>query len=291
MAQKQGTAILALLLVSMLGGALAWAGSQGGIVVRGAPLFGMLVALTFLIQWFAFLPAYRWQSEKYFDLTGSATFIAITSIALYFSNPDSRSLLLGTLVFTWAARLGLFLFSRIQRAGKDGRFDEIKPFRLRFLLAWTLQGLWITFTNAAALMAITSQNTKEWDVFCLGGLFLWILGYCLEFVADWQKNRFKAVPVNRDRFIQEGLWSRARHPNYFGEIVLWTGMALIAYPVLAGWQRVGLLSPLFVAVLLIWISGVPLLEKRAEEKWGKQAEYQRYKRNTPLLVPRLFPKR
>lgn len=282
---------MVLLLSPLLAGAMAWAGSQRGIEVRGIPLFAMMVALIFIIQWLAFLPATRWKSEKYFDLTGSATFIAITLIALSCGNPDSRSLLLGILVFAWAARLGFFLFRRIQKAGKDGRFDEIKSSKLRFLMTWTLQGLWITFTQAAALVAMTSREKREWDVYCLGGLLLWLLGFGLEVVADWQKARFKEVPANRERFIQEGLWSRARHPNYFGEIVLWTGIALIAYPVLEGWQRASLLSPLFVTLLLTAVSGVPMLEKRAEETWGKLPEYQRYKRNTPLLVPRLFPRR
>jgi len=106
-------------------------------------------------------------------------------------------------------------------------------------------------------------------------------------MADAQKSRFKADPGNRGKFIQSGLWSRSRHPNYFGEIVLWTGVMIIALPVLQGWQWVALVSPLFVILLLTRVSGVPLLEKKADQAWGGQPEYEAYKKQTPVLIPRL----
>jgi steroid 5-alpha reductase family enzyme len=247
------------------------------------------VGLAFLIQWLSFIPAFRLQSEKFFDLTGSITYISVISIAAILSSGlDARSMLLWSLVVIWAVRLGTFLFRRIRKAGKDDRFDEIKPSFIRFLNVWTIQALWVTFTMAAALVAITTTNHKGLDLFALVGLLIWILGFSLEVLADAQKSRFNANPENKGKFIQTGLWSRSRHPNYFGEIVLWVGVAVIALPVLQGWQWIALISPVFVTLLFTRVSGIPLLEKKAEQKWGGQPEYEAYKKSTPVLIPRLF---
>jgi steroid 5-alpha reductase family enzyme len=200
---------------------------------------------------------------------------------------DIRTILLSALVMIWAIRLGTFLFRRIQKAGKDDRFDEIKPSFIRFLNVWTIQALWITLTVAAALVAITTTIRKELDLFTLVGFLVWALGFAIEVVADSQKSRFSANPDNKGKFIQTGLWSRSRHPNYFGEIMLWIGVAIITLPVLRGWQWVALISPVFVTLLLTRVSGVPLLEKKADKKWGGQADYESYKKRTPELIPRL----
>jgi steroid 5-alpha reductase family enzyme len=125
-------------------------------------------------------------------------------------------------------------------------------------------------------------------LFALAGSLVWAFGFAIEVVADAQKSRFRADPENAGKFIDAGLWAWSRHPNYFGEIVLWIGVAVIALPVLRGWQWVTLISPVFVAVLLTRISGVPILEKRADEKWGGQEDYEAYKERTPVLIPRPF---
>jgi steroid 5-alpha reductase family enzyme len=190
-------------------------------------------------------------------------------------------------VAVWAIRLGSFLFGRIRKAGKDDRFDEIKPSFIRFLNVWTIQGLWVTFTMAAALVAITTATRKELDLFAIVGFLVWIFGFAIEVVADSQKSRFSANPDNKGKFIQTGLWSRSRHPNYFGEIMLWVGIAIIALPVLQGWQWFALISPFFVTLLLTRVSGVPLLEKKADKKWGGQEDYESYKKRTPVLIPKL----
>lgn len=274
-----------LILIGIL---VALAGSQGGATVAGVPVFALIVGLAFLIQWLLFIPSYRMQTEKFFDLTGSLTYISLTLIAALLSaNLDARSILLAALVIVWALRLGSFLFTRIHKAGKDDRFDEIKPSFIRFLNVWTIQALWVTFTAAAALVAITTSVRKELDGFAVVGALIWVLGFVVEVVADTQKSRFNADPSNKGKFIQTGLWSRSRHPNYFGEIVLWIGIAVIALPVLQGWQWIALISPIFVTLLLTRVSGIPLLEKKADQKWGGQPEYEEYKKRTPVLIPRM----
>jgi len=275
-------------ILVLIGILFALAGSQGGGLVGGMPLFALSVGLAFLIQWIVFIPAFMYQTEKYFDLTGSLTYISVTLIAVIFSpGVDARSILLAVLVVIWAVRLGTFLFTRIKKAGKDDRFDELKPSFFRFLNVWTIQGLWVTFTMAAALVAITTANHKQLDLFAIFGLLVWVIGFSIEVAADFQKSRFSADPANKGKFIQTGLWSRSRHPNYFGEIVLWLGVAIIAIPVLQGWQWVAMISPVFVTLLLTRVSGVPLLEAKADKKWGGQEDYETYKKNTPVLIPRL----
>ena len=280
--------LIAFPILIMIGGLVAWAGSQGGASLRGVPLFAWSVALAFLIQWLAFIPAYLLQTEKFYDLTGSLTYISVITVAgLLSPGMDGRALLLWALVVIWAIRLGTFLFGRIRRAGKDDRFDEIKPSFIRFLNVWTIQALWVTFTMAAALVAITTTTRKDLDVFGLVGFLIWAFGFTFEVVADAQKSRFNVNPASKGRFIQTGLWSRSRHPNYFGEITLWVGVAIIALPVLQGWQWVALASPVFVALLITRVSGVPLLERKADKKWGGQQDYEAYKNRTPVLIPRL----
>ena len=275
-------------ILILIGFLVALAGSQHGALIFGVPLFALSVGIAFLIQWLAFIPAYLMQTEKFFDLTGSLTYISVTIIAVIFSKgADVRSILLAALVVIWAIRLGTFLFGRIRKAGKDDRFDEIKPSFFRFLNVWTIQGLWVTFTMAAALVAITTSTRKELDAFAIVGFLIWVFGFAIEVTADTQKSRFSANPVNKGKFIQTGLWSRSRHPNYFGEIVLWVGVAIIALPVLQGWQWVAMISPLFVTLLLTRVSGIPLLEKKADKKWGGQEDYESYKKKTPVLIPKL----
>ena len=266
---------------------LAYAGSRGGAVVGTVPLFSLCAALALAIQWVAFVPAYLMRTERFFDLTGSLTYLTLTAVAIALGPPaDTRSGLLGVLVAVWAARLGVFLFGRIQKAGSDRRFDEIKTSPIRFFGVWTIQGVWVCFTMGAALAAIASQRSVPLGFFAWAGLALWIAGFGIEVVADRQKGSFRAQPENKGRFIDSGLWAWSRHPNYFGEILLWIGVAVIAAPALQGWQYVTLISPVFVTLLLTKGSGIPLLEQRADAKWGGEPDYEDYKASTPVLVPR-----
>jgi steroid 5-alpha reductase family enzyme len=278
---------LGILIILLLGLGVALAGSQGGYKIGELPIYALGVILAFVIQWIAFAPAYLNKTEKFFDLTGSITYITVIVVAVLVTpERDLRSWTLLILVSIWALRLGTFLFLRIKKAGEDRRFREIKTSFSRFLQTWTIQGLWVTFSLAAALVVVTSQKRVELDAFYIVGLLIWLIGFGIEAVADQQKNQFREDPANQGKFIQSGLWSWSRHPNYFGEIVLWVGVAIIALPVLEGWGYVSLISPIFITILLTRISGVPMLEKRADEKWGGQEDYEDYKRNTPVLIPR-----
>jgi len=287
MEKENRNSLIALPIVILIAVGLAWAGGQGGGSVLGIPIFALGVALAFLIQWLGFIAAYALQTEKFYDLTGSFTYISITILAVLISPTiDDRSVLLLAAVLIWATRLGTFLFGRIMQSGKDERFDEIKVSFVRFLLTWTVQGLWVSFTAAAAWTVITTTTRGPLGWPALIGFLVWALGFGFEVLADTQKSAFKADPENKGKFIDTGLWSWSRHPNYFGEIVLWVGVAIIALPVLRGWQYVALISPLYVTAQLTLVSGIPILERKADERWGGQEDYEVYKERTPVLIPR-----
>lgn len=285
MSERGRRSIIAIPIVLLFAAVIAWAGSQGGYTVYGMPIFALCVALAFIIQWIAFIPAYINQTEKFYDLTGSIAYLAVVWLAVLLTPVvDARAWLLLAMVSIWTIRLGTFLFRRIRATGEDRRFRDIKPSFGRFLLAWTVQGLWVSLTLAAALAAITAMTRQDLGVFALVGTLVWLLGFGIEVIADRQKSAFRADPQNAGKFINVGLWSWSRHPNYFGEILLWIGVAIIAIPVLSGWQWLTLISPVFVVILLTRVSGIPMLEAYADKKWGGQAEYEEYKASTSVLI-------
>jgi len=281
---KNAVSVTGIVIAILMGLGMAYLGSMGGVVANGLPIFAVGVALSFVIQWIVFIPAFVFSSEKFFDLTGSLTYISLVMLAAYLvPEMTPRDYLIAGLVLVWAFRLGQFLFRRVLQAGEDRRFRTMKTDFLQFLMTWTLQGLWVSITLGAGLAAMTSESKVNLGVMAYIGLALWVLGFAIEVIADAQKTRFRAVPEHQDLFIQTGLWAWSRHPNYFGEILLWFGMALIAFPALQGGQYATLISPIFVFVLMTYISGVRMLEARADRKWGDDKAYQDYKARTPVL--------
>ena len=272
----------------LLAGLVAIGIDQGSVNISGISLIYFCCAFIFLAQWLVFIPSYIFETEHYFDLTGSLTYVSVTLLAILFTVDISlRDILLALFVWIWAFRLGSFLFVRVKKAGSDGRFDLMKKDFWWFLMTWTIQGLWVFLTLAMALAAITSESKMAIDIFAVVGTLIWIFGFSIEVVADQQKTNFKDDPANKDNFITVGLWSWSRHPNYFGEMVLWIGIAVIAFPVLIGWQLVALISPIFVIFLLTRISGITMLESRGYKKWKDDPAYIDYLERTSVLVP--FP--
>ena len=247
------------------------------------------------IQWVAWIPASIGKTERYYDLTGGLTYLTVVGFSLWAGSqsetPSLRELIVSLLVVIWSLRLSFFLYLRIHRTGKDGRFDQLKTSPIRFLVPWTLQGLWV-FLTMIVVIVINSQADSApaleiWDYI---GLSIWILGFGIETIADNQKTVFNKEPNNQGKWIGSGLWSYSRHPNYLGEIILWTGIAFFGISCFTGLERVAWISPIFIYILLTKVSGTPILDKRALEKWGDDPEYQKYRDNTPVLIPRLNKK-
>ena len=248
------------------------------------------------IQWVAWIPASIGKTERFYDLTGGLTYITLVGFSLWAGSQSepvsSRELIISLLVVIWSLRLSSFLYLRIHRTGKDGRFDKLKTSSIRFLVPWTIQGLWVFLTMIVVIVINTQANSAPalgiWDGI---GLSIWILGFSIEVIADNQKTVFNSEPNNQGKWIDCGLWSYSRHPNYLGEILLWTGIAFFGVSCFTGLEKIAWISPLFIYLLLTKISGTPILDRRALEKWGDDSEYQTYREKTPLLFPRLFSKK
>eukprot|EP00520_Triparma_pacifica_P018682 CAMPEP_0118661708 /NCGR_PEP_ID=MMETSP0785-20121206/16436_1 /TAXON_ID=91992 /ORGANISM="Bolidomonas pacifica, Strain CCMP 1866" /LENGTH=340 /DNA_ID=CAMNT_0006555191 /DNA_START=6 /DNA_END=1028 /DNA_ORIENTATION=+ len=256
------------------------------------------VAVAFLINWIAFIPAAIKQTEKFFDLTGSITYFSCTLISLLIGARTSdsrfsfstRAIIQSVFTLIWAARLGTFLYKRISKDSKDKRFDQIKINPPRFFSVWTIQGTWVTLT-AISVFVVNSYgatDTKPIGPVDIIGYTIWLAGFGIEVVSDNQKSAFAANPANKGKWIEEGLWYYSRHPNYFGEITLWLGQFVAACSTFTGSQWACVVSPLFVLFLLMKVSGVPLLETRADAKWGTDPAYLLYKKNTHVLL--ILPK-
>jgi steroid 5-alpha reductase family enzyme len=268
---------------------------NNSVVLNGYSAVLYCAVICIGMQWIAWIPASFGKTERFYDLTGGLTYLTVVGFSLWagsqFEPPSPRELIISLLVVIWSLRLSSFLYFRIHRTGKDGRFDQLKTSPIRFLVPWTLQGLWV-FLTMIVVIVINSQSDSAsalgiWDGL---GLSIWILGFGIEAIADKQKTVFNTEPNNQGKWIDSGLWSYSRHPNYLGEILLWTGIAFFGISCFTGLERVAWVSPIFIYLLLTKVSGIPILDKRALEKWGEDPEYQKYRENTPALLPRLNKK-
>ena len=254
--------------------------------LTGIGLVKDAVLLAFIIQWILFIPAYLIQTEKFFDISGSITYISVVSYC-FLNNHDPANLNIGNIILSiiiiiWALRLGSFLFIRIKKAGEDIRFREIKKSPTRFFMTWTFQGMWVSLCSACALAGIAKGIIINYYFYC--GVAIFLIGFIIEIVADTQKTKFRSNPKNKDKFINSGLWKFSRHPNYVGEILLWLGISIISLSSLEGLELATLISPFFTYLLLVYVSGIRILEYNGDKKWGHLESYKIYKRNTPRLI-------
>jgi len=266
--------------------------SYNSIEISGKNLLQQVLIITFVVQWVAYVPAYALKTEKFYDLTGSLTYLSIFIYCLIATQSIEHvkfsNIIVAGAIMIWAIRLGSFLFMRIAKDGKDKRFNLIKTSFSRFFMTWTLQGMWVFICSSSALVAITSPTGVIVNNVFILGVLLFFAGFVIEVIADNQKSKFRSIEENRDSFINEGLWSRSRHPNYFGEIILWLGITVMSISSFSGINYLAIFSPIFTYLLLNYISGVRILEARGNEKWGHLDEYNNYKENTPKLIPKIF---
>lgn len=266
--------------------------SENTMAINGTSLIIKAMCISFVIHGVLFIPSYVFQTEKFYDLTGSVTYITIISYVIYeiyqvSESLDPRILVIAACIMVWTIRLGGFLFWRVLKDGEDKRFRSILPSFTQLLMTWALSAAWVFIQSLSALVAITAVTQVEFGILGYVGLSLWVFGFIFEVIADHQKTKFKANPDNEGRFINEGLWKKSRHPNYFGEIVLWVGVSIMSVASMTGLQYVSLISPLFSFLLIYYVSGVRMLEARSDKKWGSSKDYQEYKNNVPIFVPKL----
>ena len=289
MSFKHGArSLVVVVMATAIGLGFAWLAGNASAPLAGLPAVFVCALIAFAVNWLAFIPAAAFQSDRFYDTTGALTYLAVIAAACAASWPlGLREAAVAGMVSVWTIRLGSFLFTRIHAAGgTDVRFEKIKVNPPRFLVAWTLQAVWVIFTASAALVILTASEGRPVDAFFWAGTALWVVGFGFEVIADEQKRRFKADPANHGKFITTGLWAWSQHPNYFGEITLWTGILVIALPQLSGWSWLVVFSPIFVALLLTRVSGINLLDAIAKKRWGDDPAWQAYVARTPVLIPR-----
>uniref|UniRef100_A0A8D0C0W8 Steroid 5-alpha reductase C-terminal domain-containing protein n=1 Tax=Salvator merianae TaxID=96440 RepID=A0A8D0C0W8_SALMN len=246
----------------------------------------LLASLDLALQWSLWVAAAALRTEKFFDLAGSGTFILLAHLSLNWGETQHlRQQVQTGLVTVWGLRLGLFLFLRILKEGHDRRFNGIRENAGTFFLYWTMQGAWVFITLLPTLLLNLEKHRKPLGFLDYLGWGIWAVGFIIESVADQQKWHFRSNPDNAGKFIQSGLWAYSRHPNYLGEILIWTGLFISAASVLRRWQYISILSPMLVWFLLNYISGIPILEKAAMKRWGKEPAFQTYLQKTPVLWP------
>ena len=282
------TATVVVSLVLMAGISLL-TGSRS-VELFGVSAVALCAGAALGVQWLCWVPASLKETERFYDLTGGLTYLSVVGFSLWAGSreeaPSPREWILSGMVVVWAVRLASFLFLRIHRTGKDGRFDDLKTSAVRFLIPWTLQGLWVFLTLVVVIVVNCQAGTPPaLGALDCAGIVLWVLGFGIEVTADRQKSAFAADPANKGKWIDEGLWSRSRHPNYFGEIMLWSGIALCGASCFSGGEWAALISPAFVAFLLAKVSGVPLLDERAMSRWVDNPDYLAYRARTNRFLP------
>ena len=280
-----------VLIIIFFASIIAVGGGNESLEYNGYPILILCMLSSFIVHWIIFIPSFLAKTEKFYDITGTLAYIiilytasALTSYSSGISLELRTKMIIGMVSF-WAIRLGVFLFIRVLRVGEDRRFREAKKSFSKYLVWWTMSGLWVFLTTANALTLIINNKKLDNKFLFYLGILIWIIGIVFEIVADEQKRRFRLDKNNKGSFICTGLWSISRHPNYFGEIILWVGIAIVSLPTLHGFQYITLISPIFIYFLLTRISGVNLLENSADKKWGDQSDYIKYKKDTSVLVP------
>lgn len=247
----------------------------------------LALGISFAIQIFFFIFAASFKTDKVTDLSYGLTFILIAAYFLVTNETTTSNILLASMVIVWGLRLAAYLFIRILRTKTDMRFDGIRESFSKFAGFWTLQGLSVW---AISLPTIYFLNSAPSELTTLSyiGLAVWTMGILIEAIADQQKFVFKNNKDNKDKFIKSGLWGISRHPNYLGEMLLWWGIFIYTLPIISGWGYLTIFGPIFITVLLLFVSGIPKLEKSYDERFGKTAEYKKYKEEVGVLFPKFF---
>lgn len=252
-------------------------------------------------------------TEKYYDLCGALGFLSTTAVSLYYpalkskyylSQPGPlpsiksfapRQLLLSGCLALWSVRLGYFLASRAIKAGGDSRFDIVKHKPLTFTYYWMGQATWVFLVGLPIYLVnvLPARLHPALGVRDFLSLGLFASSFAFEALADYQKTSWRKAKDSKkhdEPFISSGLWSISRHPNYVGEVGIWTGIwALSTASLQSGYPiwvpLVAAASPIFTFLLTRYVSGVPPLERAGDSKWSADPRWEEYKRNVPIFWP------
>ncbi|KAJ8903617.1 hypothetical protein NDN08_004719 [Rhodosorus marinus] len=250
---------------------------------------GITALVLFGWNFIFFLIAYAFKFDKVTDFAGGTGF-SIAALLTFLLNQTyfPRQIVMTVLVMVWSARLAGFLLWRILKWGEDNRFDDIRSNLAKLISFWTFQFLW-NFIVSLTVISVNSVDTNP----AIGaadiiGWIMWSIGFFFEAVGDVQKTLFKVKPEGKGTWCNAGLWTYTRHPNYFGEFMMWWGLFVAGAAVYGNtWRWVSILSPVFLMTILLFLSGINLGEESANKKYGSKPEYWKYKKETSNVIP--FP--
>ena len=242
-------------------------------------LVSLLITVCMQLSFFAI--AFGLQIDKVTDFAGTANFLVLATVTLWFGEDFSFPKIIGSLmVMLWSLRLGAYLSYRILVWGEDNRFDEMRSKFWSFLGFWIMQILWVFLTCLPVVYFNSLDSPDSVNTLASIGIGMFSIGLIIEAWADYSKFNHK---LNGEKWCTSGLWRYSRHPNYFGNILLWFGIFVFCYSYeVPLWTVIG---PLWTTFLLLFVSGIPLLEASADKKYGNDCEYLQYKSNTSVLIP------
>lgn len=247
-------------------------------------LLALLISLGINLLFFLFANSLK--TDKFTDFTYGLSFIILVFLFLFKNQTFyAFQLLITIMVFLWGIRLISYLLIRIFKIKKDSRFDKIRINFIAFLKFWVFQGVAVWIIMLPSIFLLNFKENKTINSVMILGLIIWAIGLLIETVSDWQKFSFKNNLKNKKLWIESGLWRYSRHPNYFGEILCWWGIFIFALPFIQGLSWLIIFSPIFITFILLFVSGIPLLEKRYDKKYADNNNYQKYKERTSILIP------
>lgn len=234
---------------------------------------------------FLFLIAQYLKDNSIADIAWGPGFFMVYLVSLFQANHiELTQVLMGFVIAIWAFRLSIYIYNRNKGKGEDYRYQQWREewgkyaVIRAFLQVFMLQGFFM-FIIALPIIIVNYKAYSGFGMSEIIGIVFWLIGFYFEAVGDYQKSQFKANPDNKGKIMQSGLWKYTRHPNYFGEALLWWGIFLIALP--SGMIFISIISPLVLTFLLLKVSGVAMLEK----KYIGNREFEEYAKRTNAFIP------
>lgn len=244
------------------------------------------LGISLLVNTLFFIYAAKNKTDTVTDLSYGLSFLSIASYVYATSNVETLTqTLVYAMVILWSIRISTFLFIRVKKTGRDKRFDEMRDDPFKFGRFWLLQALsaWIIMLPASLLIQRSYELSAATVIV---GTLIWLVGIVVEAIADLQLYNFRFNTQRKKHpWISSGLWKHSRHPNYFGEITLWWGLFFIGTSGYSGYEWTVIVGPLTITCLLLFISGIPLLEKANDKRWSSEPGYKEHKNNTRMLLP------
>ena len=250
--------------------------------MSGGLLATLVICLGIQAIFFAFAATLR--TDKVTDLSYGLTFVIVAGVLLLQGDARQRpQLVLAAMVALWGVRLAGYLLFRIIHMGRDKRFDGVRENFWRFFRFWFFQGVAVWIIMLPVIVWFGTPG--PWNALMTAAVIAWAIGLLIETAADAQKFAAKRRPGGESRWMDTGLWRYSRHPNYFGELVVWWAVFLFVASDLTGAQWLTIAGPLAITFLLLRVTGIPTLEASAAKKWGDNPDYQAYVRRTSRLLP------